>query len=76
MNGHPILAPPQIPANCICKMISTFTRPYTWEVIVWATEPPHKGKHARYEVPGIHEQAAAQLGMEKFCLEVFLKGKH
>jgi hypothetical protein len=76
INGHPLLAPPVIPANCVAKMLHKFTKPYTWEVIVWATEPPHKGKQARYELPAIHEQAAAQLGMERFSREIYLKGSH
>jgi hypothetical protein len=76
LNGHPYLATPTIRANCVCKLLSTLVHPYRWEVQVWATEAPHLGERARYEVQTIHEQAAAQLGMERFSREIFLRGQN
>jgi hypothetical protein len=60
----------------VCKLISVFTRPYTWEVHVWGTKPPFQREKRRYEVLAIHEQAAAQLGMERFSYEIALRGMH
>jgi hypothetical protein len=76
INGHPLLSPPVIPANCVCKLESTFEKPWRWEVEVWGTERPYKGVVRRYQIPAIHEQAAAQLGMERYSLEMFLRAKH
>lgn len=76
MNGSPPVIRPDIPANCVCKLISVFTRPYTWEVHVWGTKPPFQREKRRYEVLAIHEQAAAQLGMERFSYEIALRGMH
>lgn len=73
-NGHPFLAPPVIPAYAVCKLISTTQNPWLWRVEVLAMEGRHKGTKRTYEVPGIHEQAAAQLGMETFSKELFLRG--
>lgn len=75
-NGYAVLKPPQIAANCVCKLKSRFTRPFTWEVTVWGMQGAHRGVKRVYEVIGIHEQMAASVGMEMFSEEMALKGRH
>ena len=76
MQGMSTLLARQIPAHCVCKLVSVFERPYRWEIEVWGTEFPYAGIKRVYQLQAIHEQAAAQLGMEKFSHELPLMRAH
>jgi hypothetical protein len=75
LNTSLLIAPP-IRANCVCKLVSTLVKPWRWEVEVWATEPPHLGERSKYYIQAIHEQAAAQLGMERLSRDIYLRGQN